>query len=151
MSARSELVGRWDIVSWVQAYDDGRLRYPLGEDLDGFIRYTADGEMMCMIARRDRPAFTTGGQWDASDAERAAAYQSMLSYAGRYELADDVVIHDVELSLFPNWIGGQQRRRFVFRGDGTLALEARLEADTPQARTARLVWRRHGAAGGEQS
>ncbi|MFD9205876.1 lipocalin-like domain-containing protein [Streptomyces sioyaensis] len=147
MPAQSELVGRWDIVSWEQAYDDGRIQYPLGEDLEGFLRYTTDGEMTVMITSRDRPVFTSGGQWDADDEELAGAYRSMLAYAGRYDIDGDVVVHHVELSLFPNWKGGQQRRRFVFREDGALALEARLETGTPQARTARLVWRRHGAWG----
>jgi hypothetical protein len=138
-----DVVGRWNIVSWVQEYDDGRVQYPMGEDLVGFIRYTADGDMAVMIAKRDRPDFATGGQWDASDSDKAAAYQSMLSYAGRYELGDGYVVHHVDLSLFPGWVGGQQRRTLVHRPDGTIALEARLEPDTPQARTARLVWRRH--------
>ncbi len=51
--------------------------------------------------------------------------------------------HHVELAIFPNWKGGRQRRRFVFADDGTVALEGRFEDGTPQARTARLVWRRH--------
>jgi Lipocalin-like domain len=140
----SDLIGRWDIVSWVQQYDDGHMQYPMGEDLHGFIRYTGDGDMMVMIARRDRAGFTTGGQWDAADSDKAAAYQSMLAYAGHYEVDGDHVVHHVDLSLFPGWVGGQQRRRVDRRSDGTIALEARLEDGTPQARTARLVWRRAG-------
>ena len=138
-----DLIGRWDIVNWVQHYDDGRTQYPMGEDLIGFIRYTVDGDMMVQISRRDRPAFTTGGQWDADDADRAAAYQSMLTYSGRYELERDQVTHHVDMSLYPGWVGGVQRRRIVVQHDGTIALEARLEPDTSEARTARLVWRRH--------
>ncbi len=137
-----DITGRWDILSWEQDYDDGRLLFPMGEELHGSIHYTADGDMSCMIARADRPRFTTGGQWNADEAEKAGAYSSMLAYAGTYDVADDVVTHHVMISLFPNWIGGDQRRRFVFRPDGTLALEARLEDGTPEARTARLVWRR---------
>lgn len=137
------LVGRWDIVAWEQDYDDGRLMYPMGENLQGFIRYEADGDMMCMIARADRENFTTGGQWDASEEERAAAYKSMLSYAGTYEIEGDTVTHHVEISLFPNWVGGDQRRKFVLGDDGTVALEARLEDGTSEARTARLRWHRH--------
>lgn len=138
----TDLLGRWDIVSWVQAYDDGRVQHPMGEDLVGFLRYSDDGAMTVMIARRERPAFVTGGQWDASDAEKAAAYQSMLSYAGRWELDGDHVVHHVELSLYPGWVGGVQRRRVIAGEDATLTLEARLEDGTPQARTARLVWQR---------
>ena len=54
----------------------------------------------------------------------------------------DTVTHAVDLSLFPNWQGGQQKRRFALRADGMLELTARLEEGTSEARTARLVWRR---------
>lgn len=145
MLTAHELVGRWDIVSWAQEYDDGRTVLPMGEHLVGFIRYTADGDMVAMISTADRPRFTTGGQWDAEDTEMAAAYRSMLAYAGRYELDGDVVVHHVEISAYPGWIGSAQRRRLVVGDDGTIALEARLEDGTPEARTARLVWRRHAS------
>ena len=143
MTATLDLVGRWDIVSWEQLYDDGRRELPMGERLEGFIRYSADGDMVCMIGRVDRPRFVKGGQWNAPDDEKARAYESLLSYAGRYRLDGDVITHSVEMSLFPNWKGGEQKRRVQVQPDGTLALVARLEENTPQARTARLVWRRH--------
>jgi hypothetical protein len=36
-----------------------------------------------------------------------------------------------------------QKRKLRQLDNGDIALEARLEVDTPEARTARLVWRRH--------
>lgn len=135
--------GRWDIVSWSQHYDDGRRVYPLGESLTGFIQYH-QGAMCCMVARKERAAFTSGGQWDASAPEKAEAYDGFLAYWGRYEVVGDEVIHRVEASLFPNWAGGVQRRRAKLVG-GELHLLARLEDGTPQARTASLVWRRPAA------
>ncbi|KHK90362.1 lipocalin-like domain-containing protein [Novosphingobium malaysiense] len=138
----ASLRGLWHIVSWVQDYDDGRLIHPMGEALEGFIDYREDGSFAVMISRKDRAPFTTGGQWDASDAEKAAAYQAMLAYAGRYEFTGDHVLHHVEICLYPGWIGGTQRRRLVSTGGGELALEARLEEGTGQARTARILWRR---------
>lgn len=135
-------VGRWEIVSWEQAFDDGRRELPMGEHLHGFILYTAGGHMACMIARAGRPKFESGGQWNASDSEKAQAYSSMLAYGGRYTLAGDVITHQVDISQFPNWVGGAQQRRFEVNADGTLTLSARLEEGTPQARSARLVWRR---------
>ncbi|MEV5848648.1 lipocalin-like domain-containing protein [Streptomyces sp. NPDC051985] len=138
----SDLVGRWVLESWVQDYDDGRVKHPMGNDATGFVRYAEDGDFAVMISRSGRSPFTTGGQWDASEAEKATAYESMLAYGGRYEFVDDHVLHHVEISLFPDWIGGVQRRRLVAAGDGTIALEARLDAGTAQARTARIVWRR---------
>lgn len=141
-----DLIGRWDIVAWEQLYDDGRREVPMGEQLEGFIRYLPDGDMICMLARSERPGFTTGGQWNASAEEKAGAYQSMLSYAGRWKLEGDVITHTVEISLYPNWKGGAQKRQLKVNPDGTIALSARLEDGTAQARTAQLVWQRHGRA-----
>lgn len=141
---QTNLVGRWEIISWEQAFDDGRRELPMGEHLNGFIQYTEDGGMACMIAKAERPNFVSGGQWNASDAEKAAAYTSMLAYGGRYAVDGDVITHQVDISMFPNWKGGVQTRNLAVNADGTLTLSARLEEGTPQARTARLVWRRAG-------
>lgn len=143
MIDKKTLIGRWDIIAWEQRYDDGRVQRPMGEHLQGFIRYTAEGDMICMISKAERPAFKTGGQWDASDSEKAQAYQSILAYAGTFELEGDQVTHHVDISLFPNWRGGAQKRRLELQADGSLAITARLEDGTPQARTALLLWRRH--------
>jgi 2-hydroxy-6-oxonona-2,4-dienedioate hydrolase len=142
MSISEQFVGRWNLVAWEQRYDDGRLQKPMGEHPRGFIRYTADGEMVVMISREDRRRFEKGGQWDAPDDEKAYAYNTMLSYAGRFSVEGDTVTHHVDMSLFPNWEGGVQKRKFELKPDGTLELTARLEAGTPEARTAALVWRR---------
>jgi hypothetical protein len=137
----ADIIGRWDIVSWLQLYEDGRRHAPLGENLEGFIRYVADGDMICMIANADQPPFTSGGQWTASEAERARAYSSMLAYAGKWRIEGDDVVHAVEQSLFPGWKGGDQRRHVRLDGD-TLYIEAQLEQGTGEARTAQLKWRR---------
>lgn len=132
--------GRWQILRWEQVYDDGRVVYPMGEELEGFIEYGPHG-MFCALGRKDRAHFTTGGQWSADDAEKAAAYNSYLTYAGDYEVNGNTVTHKVRFSLFPNWAGGTQRRMAELEGD-VLALTARLEEGTSEARTARLVWQR---------
>lgn len=135
-----DITGRWEILRWEQVYDDGRIVHPMGLELEGFIEYGPHG-MFCAIGKKNRAPFTTGGQWNAEDAEKAAAYGSYLTYAGDYEVADKVVTHKVRMSLFPNWVGGVQRRIAEFDGK-ELALTARLEDGTPEARTARLVWKR---------
>ncbi len=144
MATARDLIGRWDIVSWEQVFDDGRRELPMGDALHGFIRYTEDGDMMCMLVRAERPNFTTGGQWNASNEEKARAYTSMLAYGGRFSVDGDIVSHKVNISMFPNWVGGEQKRRLVKNDDGTIALTARMEEGTPQARTVRLVWRKAG-------
>lgn len=49
-----------------------------------------------------------------------------MAYAGTYEIDGNSVVHYVDISLFPNWIGGEQRRIARLDGD-RLALLARLE------------------------
>lgn len=136
--------GRWDILSWEQLYDDGRVVHPMGTELEGFIEYGPYG-MFCVIARKDRESFRSGGQWSADDAEKASAYGSYLTYAGDYEVAGDTIKHHVRYSLFPNWVGGTQQRLALFDGE-VLALTARLEEGSSEARTARLCWKRAAVA-----
>lgn len=132
--------GRWNILSWEQVYDDGRILHPMGKELEGFIEYGTFG-MFCVMAKKDRLHFQSGGQWSADDVEKAGAYGSYLTYAGDYEVQGDVIFHHVRHSLFPNWEGGTQKRVAILDGD-VLALTARLEEGTGEARTARLLWKR---------
>ena len=84
-----KLQGRWNIVSWTQDYDDGRVMKPMGDALEGFILYAPDGTMCCFIARADRPKFPSGLQFQASEAEKAQAYDGLMSYGGRYTVEGD--------------------------------------------------------------
>jgi hypothetical protein len=142
---KSLLLGRWNILSWEQRYDDGRVSHPLGSALEGFIQYDRNGQMICMMGRADRAPFTTGGQWNASNDEKAGAYSSFMAYAGRYSIDGEWVTHHVDLTLFPNWKNGDQRRRVVLTPDPAsdrLDIVARLEEGTSEARSAILAWRR---------
>lgn len=141
MTDNLNLVGRWDIVSWEQRYDDGRLVLPMGERLEGFLLYSPEGSMTCLIARSERPKFPSGLQWEATEAEKAQAYEGILSYGGTYKVLGDTVEHHVSVSAFPNWVGGVQKRKFELAGTA-LSITARMEEGTPQARTAALTWRR---------
>ncbi len=137
---KQNLLGRWTIKQWTQTYDDGRVTYPMGPSLRGLIQYDAD-RMFCFIERTDRPRFSSGGQWNANDSDKARAYDGFMSYSGTYEIHGDEVRHHVDISLYPDWEGGIQRRRASLR-DGQLYLSARLEEGTEQARTADLIWER---------
>jgi hypothetical protein len=139
MVDKHTLLGRWRIVEWVQRYDDGRDRYPFGSDPQGFIQYDHQ-RMFCFVCSAGRRPLP-GTQWDVPEADRAAAYSSCFAYSGTYELIGDQVLHRVDLSLNPNWVGTTQRRRALLR-DGRLVISARMEEGTSEARTAELIWER---------
>lgn len=135
-----QIEGHWDLIEWVQEYDDGRRLHPFGQSPTGAISY-GGGRMSAVITPADRRNFETGGQWNADTAEKAAAYDTCLAYAGGYDYADGVMVHHVEISLFPNWVGADQRRLVEWDGE-VLSLSARLEDGTSEARSAVLRWRR---------
>lgn len=89
--------------------------------------------MAVSVMRAGRVHFKLGDIWAASPEEKLAAFDSYNSYSGRYEVNQNKVIHHVEFSLFPNWIGGSQERYFEFSGD-------RLTLRTPPASADDVEW-----------
>jgi hypothetical protein len=112
----------------------------MGNALRGFIDY-GEQHVFVIVEKAQRPPFSSGGQWNANDAEKAAAYNGYMTYAGDYEVAGDTVTHRVHHSLFPDWEGGVQKRKASLDGD-LLTLSGRIEDGTPQARVVKLIWRR---------
>ena len=144
MITREDLHGSWQVVSWEQRYDDGRVVRPMGENPVGGLTYVGD-RMVALLSRADREPFRTGGQWDASEEEKAGAYAETLAYSGSFDVEGDVegdtVVHRVEVSIFPNWVGLDQRRRLSLDGD-RLVESGRIEEGTSEARTVELTFQR---------
>lgn len=143
MSA-NRFVGAWRLLSFEVRTSSGEVSYPLGRDAVGLLLYDPQGHMAVSVMRAGRAHFKTGEIWEiwaGNSEEKLAAFESYNSYSGRYEVKDDKVIHHVELSLFPNWIGESQERYFEFAGD-------RLTLSTPDTtadgmeRTWIAIWER---------
>lgn len=136
-----DLAGTWSLETWTQEFDDGRVAHPMGEFPIGQLTYTPSGRMCGIISARGRGNFATETQWQASTEERASAYDSFLAYAGDYSVEGSDVVHRVEISLYPNWVGTEQRRAVTMRGN-ELQLTGRIDEGTAEARTVRLSWTR---------
>jgi hypothetical protein len=141
MHARDALVGAWRLLSWENQAADGQVTYPMGTDARGYVIYTADGRFSVTISRRGRVGFAAGDLLSGTTEEKARAVEGFVAYAGRYTFHGDRVIHHVELSLFPNWVGSDQERWVELAGDRlTLSASPLLLAGKQQI--PRLVWRR---------
>jgi hypothetical protein len=103
--------------------------------------YAQDGYMSVAIMSPDRPMFAAGDLLGGSAQERAQAAGTYVSYCGRYEFRGDTVVHRVELSLFPNWVGVEQERLVEVSGD-RLMLSTRPLLLGGVLRTAHLIWER---------
>ena len=142
------LLGTWLLCRWDIGYDDGRApTLPFGADATGLILYTADGWMNACIARAGRARLSAESTRRLPMAEAVVAFESYFSYAGRYTLrvheGRPQVVHQVTMSLNPNFVGSEQVRDMHFDADGRLTLSA---SDTVPgsdvARHHRLTWER---------
>jgi hypothetical protein len=136
------LIGTWRLVSWEnRSLVDGQISYPLGKDAVGYIMYNQEGYMFVAIMGSNRLKFAAEDLLSGTPEEEVQAEETYVSYCGKYEFRGDTVIHHVELSLFPNWVGVEQERLVELRGDRlTLSTRPILLRGTQQI--AHLIWER---------
>jgi hypothetical protein len=142
MMKSNPLIGTWRLASWEnRSVVDGRISYPLGKDAVGCIMYNPDGYMSVTIMRPEREMFAAGDLLSGSPEEKAQAAGTYVSYCGRYEYRGDMVVHHVEFSLFPNWVGVDQERLVELR-ENQLILSTRPILLSGKQQTAHLIWER---------
>jgi hypothetical protein len=135
------LIGTWRLVSYELESADGAISYPYGQDPSGYLIYAADGYMSVAFMTSGRVPYASGDRLRSTPEERAAAADSYVSYCGRYELRDDRVIHHIEVSLFPNWVGVAQTRYITLAGNRlTLRTPPLLMGGSTQ--TGHVTWER---------
>jgi hypothetical protein len=105
----NDLVGSWRLVDWTVSVGE-RTRRPWGGKATGLLTYTDDGRMWAALMATDRPAMPTRTLSAAPPSLRAAAASGFVTYAGSYTVDGEDVIHHVEVSLLPNYVGNDERR-----------------------------------------
>lgn len=140
-----DLVGTWSLIDWTVTMHNGRVTRPFRGKATGSITYTNEGRMVATLMKVDREQIGTRTLNEATAIERGNAAAGYLSYAGTYQVIDDEVHHEVELSLFPDWVGGVQVRHinWINNGDGTTDLELSDRGSNDDAASVmRLTWHR---------
>jgi hypothetical protein len=135
---RERLVGTWRLVSYETDEQDGRRGRPFG-DAVGRLDYDNHGNMSGQVMRPGRDRVEPG---DGDSQQVRTAYLGYIAYFGTYEVALDgkSVVHHVEGSLNPAWVGGPQIRRLRFDG-GRLILSVDVVKDGETV-THTLTWQR---------
>ena len=140
--ALNSLIGTWRLVSWENRNEVGDFDYPFGRDAFGYITYTKSGFMFVAIMTSNRPHFSSDDILEGgSIEEKALAAETYLTYCGTYKIMENRIIHQIEMSMFPNWSGIDQERFFVLKGD-KLILSTPLLILGGKKQTTHLVWER---------
>lgn len=142
--ATADLVGTWRLLTWISEGEDGVV-HPMGEIPEGVLVYTADGTMITTFGRTGRPPIDGGDMLAGPVDQRLDAMTTFIAYSGTFRVEGGDVVHDVTVSLFPNWVGTTQRRHVALSADGR---ELTLSSDPFLLRgrlsTQRLTWERVG-------
>jgi hypothetical protein len=135
-----QVIGAWNLVSFEQESEDGILTFPLGKTAKGAIYYLPTGHVSVHIMQPGRseaidPLLYTG---------KSLNYQGLgyLAYCGRYHVDEEkqIMTHELEIILYPEWVGGQQIR-FIQLHEDQLQLSS-IAPVGPQKIQFRLLWER---------
>lgn len=145
-----QLLGTWELIDFTVEASDGRpTRYPFGTNARGRIVYAADGHMAAALSRdpmerRSGALASLETSHRAAADDKSAAFDSYLSYSGRWRLDAGHVHHDVDLALVPGVVGHTQTRDATLH-DGVLWLKYSKYSRRGVLHTFHLRWMRPGA------
>ena len=116
------LLGTWRLLSYEAHDSEGKIQYPLGENVSGLLVYDCSGNMSAHVTRNDRPFFAAKDPARGTNAELRAAFEDYGSYFGTFTIdpATQTVRHHVRGAWYPNWIGHDQVRHFKLDGNRLL-------------------------------
>lgn len=141
MSAR-DISGVWVLRSFQsENIETGELTQPFGTAARGVLMLHADGRMVALVTPGEQAAPRT-------QAEQAAAFQNLVAYSGRYRLEPpDQFVTTVDVSWFQPWLGTEQARAYVLRGDTLDIISAPIRTPTTGDALVRgvLTWVRESA------
>ena len=111
--SKDALVSTWKLVSATDTTDNGEIRDAYGQNPTGYLTYTADGRMMAIITNGGRKSLSVLDTVSAPSEERAAAFATLVAYAGTYTVTGDKVIHHVEAAWLQNVVNMDLVRSIV--------------------------------------
>ncbi len=143
--APPSMVGAWRLESFVFTDAGGGTHTPLGEAPRGTLLITPDNHLTLSFMADTRQLFAENELLGGSQAERASAAASYVSFGGPFHIEGDEVVVEVEHSFHPNWIASIQRRRFLLEGDRLTLMTVQAIAIKDRTLMGRAVLLRAGA------
>jgi hypothetical protein len=115
----------------VRTLRDGPTQYPFGRNPVGRIEYDKAGRVFALLMRPERRTTVPPGMEldQAPEGELRNMVTGFVVYFGTFTVdeANNTVIHHVEASLVPSWVGTDLKRHFRF--DGSTLVLTRVSPD----------------------
>ena len=85
----------------------------------GIIMYTPDGYMSAQLMSETRKPFASGDWFNGTPEEYIDEASTYIAYSGRFMVDEKQrsLKHEMQVSLFPNWIGNLQPRAVSINGN----------------------------------
>jgi len=113
--AADSIIGTWRLVSWTEEETQSKAVHKnFGDHPHGLLTFTSDGRMMILFTDPTRKPPATP---NATEAEAAQLYRTMVAYAGKYRAEGNKLILTPEVSWNQAWNGTEQTRLFEIQGD----------------------------------
>ncbi|WDD90493.1 lipocalin-like domain-containing protein (plasmid) [Burkholderia sp. FERM BP-3421] len=142
----SDLTGSWSLEESEFRLANGNITYPLGRNPSGRIIYMESGHMSVLLIAKGRAnvGFIPEKFWlNIFGIKRIIglirlirANSGVLGYSGRYSTDGKTVLHHVDLSSYPDFVGTRLVREVRYE-EGRLVLE-----NSTDSGSSRLVWAR---------
>ncbi|MCY4671087.1 MAG: lipocalin-like domain-containing protein [Rhodococcus sp.] len=143
-TVQEKLIGSWEMIDWVLLEGTQRLDPPFGpvDQCGGLLIYSADGMMSATLSAENRQVFADSSLDGGTDEEKIRAYESIVSYSGRYSVDEttQVVTHHVQFASMPNFVGNGLERICIFESDNILKLDTPAMKVGGADRAGNILW-----------
>lgn len=136
------LIGAWRLIGCTDEDQYGNTLQFFGASPTGMLIYDDKGNMSVQMMNPERNLFASSAIGTGTPEETHAAFHGYNAYYGRYaEENPGEIMHVVEGSLFPNFIGIRFIRHAELRDDELILLTPPMPVKDRQM-VFRLVWKR---------
>ncbi|KIM92926.1 hypothetical protein OIDMADRAFT_62050 [Oidiodendron maius Zn] len=120
---REKILGAWQLLSYrAEPVNGDEPIYPFTKNAQGIVIYSYDGYLSAQLMAPGRVPFHTSDRLAGTEKELADGLRTYMAYSGKFSVYRGLdghprLLHGMQVSSFPNWIGDTQERVAKIEGD----------------------------------